>query len=62
MLHVASALHFHLRYWPGMVAMQNIATTSDDLENREINEAEIHGVHPKRTYGSGARSGSEGAF
>jgi hypothetical protein len=44
MFHVASELHFHLRYWPGMVAMQSIATTIDDLENREINAAEIHGV------------------
>jgi len=61
MLHVASALHFHFRQ-AGMAAMQNIATTSDDLENREINEAEIHGVHPKWTYGGGARSGAEGAF
>jgi len=42
--------------------MQNIATTSDDVENREINQAEIHGVHPKLTYGGGARSGAEGAF
>jgi len=31
--------------------MQIIATTSDDVENREINQAEIHGVHPKWTYG-----------
>jgi hypothetical protein len=61
MLHVASALHSHLRQ-AGMAAMQNIATTSDDLENREINEAEIHGVYPKWTYGGGARSGAEGAF
>jgi hypothetical protein len=41
---VASALHFHLRQ-AGMAAMQNIATTSDDLENREINAAEIRGVY-----------------
>jgi hypothetical protein len=35
------------RYWPGMVAMQSIATTTDDLKDREINAGEIHGVHPK---------------
>jgi len=34
-LHVASVLHFHLCQ-AGMAATQNIATTSDDLENREI--------------------------
>jgi hypothetical protein len=45
-----------------MPAVQNIVTTSDDLENREINEAKIHGVHPKWTYGGEARSGAEGAF
>ena len=45
MFHVACVLLFHLRYWPGMVAMQSIATTTDDLGNREINAAEIHGVH-----------------
>jgi hypothetical protein len=50
MLHVASVLHFHSRQ-AGMAAMQNIATTSDDLENREIDAAEIHGVHPKWAYG-----------
>ena len=33
--------------------MQNIATTTDDLENREINAAEIHGVYPKWAYGGG---------
>ncbi len=61
MLHVASALHFHLRQ-AGMAAMQNIATTTDDLENREINAAEIHGVHAKRAYGGGAGPGAGGAF
>jgi nuclear transport factor 2 (NTF2) superfamily protein len=35
-----------------MVAMQSIATTIDDLQNREINAAEIHGVHPIRLEGS----------
>ena len=28
---------FHLRHLAGMVALQSIATTTDDLENREIN-------------------------
>ena len=47
---------------PGMAAMQNIATTTDDLEDRAINAAEIHGVHPKWAYGGGADPGPEGAF
>jgi len=42
--------------------MQNIATTTDDLENREINAAAIHGVHPKWAYGGVAGSGAEEAF
>ncbi len=42
--------------------MRSIATTTDDLENREINTAEIHGVHPERAYGGGAGPGVEGAF
>ena len=54
MFHVASVLHFHLRYWPGMVAMQSIATTTDDLENREINAAKIYGVHAEWAYGDDA--------
>jgi hypothetical protein len=62
MLHVASVLHFHLGHRPGMAAMQSIATTTDDLENREINAAEINGVHPKWAYGGGAGAGVEGAF
>jgi hypothetical protein len=45
---------FALASLAGMVAMQSIATTTDDLENREINAAEIHGVHPKWAYGGGA--------
>ena len=45
-----------------MAAMQNIATTSDDLEIRDINAAEIHGVHPKWAYGGGARAGAEGGI
>ena len=45
-----------------MAAMQSIATTTDDLENREISAAEIHGVNPKWAYGGGAHPGAEGAF
>jgi hypothetical protein len=37
-----------------MVAMQSIATTTDDLENREINAAKIYGVHAKWAYGDDA--------
>jgi hypothetical protein len=62
MLHVVSVLHFYLRYWPEKAAMQSIATTTDDLENREIDAPEIHGVHPKWAYGGGARPGTEGAL
>ena len=62
MFHVASVLHFHLRYWPAMVAMQSTATTTDDLENREIRAGEIHGVHAKWAYGGGACLGAEGAL
>jgi len=47
---------------PGMAAMQNIATTTDDVENRKINAAAIHGVHPKWAYGGGAGSAAEEAF
>jgi hypothetical protein len=42
--------------------MHSIATTTDDLENREINTAEIHGVHPKWAYGGGAGPRAEAAF
>ena len=42
--------------------MQSIATTTDDLENREINAAEIHGVHAKWAYGGDAGPGAEGAL
>ena len=42
--------------------MHSITTITDDLENREINAAEIHGVHPKWAYGGSAGSGTEGAF
>ena len=45
-----------------MAEMQNIATTTDDVENREINAAAIHGVHAKWAYGGGAGSGGEEAF
>jgi hypothetical protein len=41
--------------------MQTIATTTDDLENREISAAEIHGVYPKWAYGGGAGRGAEEA-
>jgi hypothetical protein len=46
----------------GMGAMQSIATTTDDLKNREISAAEIHGVYAKWADGGGARSGAGGAF
>ena len=52
-----------------MAVMQRIATTetwakhtTDDLEDREISAAGIHGFYPKRAYGSGAGRGAEGAF
>ena len=41
-----------------MAAMQSIATTTDDLENREIRAAEIHGIHPDWAYGGGTRGGA----
>ncbi len=62
MLHVASILHFHMRHWPGMAAMHSITMITDDLENRESNAAEIHGVHPKWAYGGSTGPGTEGAF
>ena len=62
MFHVASVLHFHLRYWPGIVAMQSIATTTDDLKNREISAGEIHSVHAKWAYGGNSGPGAEGAL
>jgi hypothetical protein len=37
-------------------------TTIDDLENREISAAEIHGIYPKWAYGGGAGRGAEQAF
>jgi len=42
--------------------MQSIATITDDVEDREISAAEIHGVHPHWAHGGGARPGTEGAF
>ena len=62
MLHVVSVLHFPLTSLAGTAARQSIATTTDDLENREINAAGIHGVHPKWAYGGGAGRGVEGSF
>jgi hypothetical protein len=50
------------RYWSGIVAMQSIATTTDDLKDREINAEEIHGVHPKWGYGGAADPGTEVAL
>jgi hypothetical protein len=41
--------------------MQSIATTTDDLEDREISAAEIHSVYPKWSHGGGAGHGAEGA-
>src|SRR3979411_1697116 len=45
-----------------MVAKQSIATTTDDLENRAINAAEIHGVHAQWASGGAPAGGTEGAF
>jgi hypothetical protein len=52
-----------------MAAMQRIATTetwakhtADDLEDREISAAGIHGFYPKRAYEGGAGRRAEGAF
>jgi hypothetical protein len=52
-----------------MEATQRIATTetsakhtTDDLEDREISAAGIHGFYPKRAYEGGAGPGAEGAF
>ncbi len=35
---------------------------NDDLEDREISAAGIHGFYPKRAYEGGAGRGAEGAF
>jgi hypothetical protein len=52
-----------------MAAMQRIATTetwakhtTDDLEDREISAAGIHGFYPKWAHESGAGRGAEEAF
>jgi hypothetical protein len=52
-----------------MAAMPRIATTetwakhtTDDLEDREISAAGIHGFYPKRAYECGTGRGAEGAF
>ena len=52
-----------------MAAMQRIATTetwakhtTDDLEDRAIGAAGIHGLYPERAYEGGAGRGAEGAF
>jgi hypothetical protein len=52
-----------------MAAMPRIATTetwakhtTDDLEDREISAAGIHGFYPKRAYEGGTGHGAEGAF
>ena len=37
-------------------------TTYDDLEDREISAAGIHGFYPKRAYEGGAGRGAKGAF
>jgi hypothetical protein len=42
--------------------MQSIATTTDDLQDRQISAAEIHGVYAKWAYGGGAGRGAEEAF
>ena len=42
--------------------MQSIATTTHDVENREINTAELDGVHSKWASGGGAGPGAEAAF
>ena len=52
-----------------MAAMQRIATTetwakhtTDDLEDREISAAGIHGFYTKRAYEGRVGRGAEGAF
>ena len=68
---VACGLRIALPLAPAtaMAAMQRIATTetwakhtTDDLEDREISAAGIHGFYPKREYEGGAGRGAEGAF
>jgi hypothetical protein len=45
-----------------VAGMAEYLTTTDDLENREISTAEIHGIYPKWAYGGGAGRGAEEAF
>jgi hypothetical protein len=45
-----------------VAGMAEYLTTTDDLENREISAAEIHGIYPKWAYGGGAGCGAEEAF
>ena len=42
-------------------ARQSIATTTHDLENREISAAEIHSIHLRWAYGGGAGHRAEEA-
>ena len=42
--------------------MQRIATTTNDLEDREISASVIHGFYPKRAYEGGAGRGADEAF
>jgi len=51
--------HFRLAN-PGQFS--RVPKTTDDLENREISAAEIHGIYPKWAYGSGGGRGVEEAF
>jgi hypothetical protein len=46
----------------GMAGNAEHRDDNDDLENREISAAKIHGANPKWAYGGGARSGAEEAF
>jgi len=69
-LHMASVLHFRLHQRPRWRQMQRIGTTatcarqniSDDVQDREISAAEIHGLFRKWSYGGGACRGIEGAL
>jgi hypothetical protein len=45
-----------------VAGMAEHLTTTDDLENREISAAEIHGIYPKWAYGGGAGRGTEEAL
>jgi hypothetical protein len=54
---MAPDLHFHFRLDLDE-DMPNKRTTTDDLENRQISAAKIHGVHPERAYGGGTDRGA----